>query len=199
MKKIELVGKYGTGKFALVDDDDYEKLNQYKWHVYKIGYIYARVSKKYTYMHRLIMNAPKGIEVDHINHDKFDNQKSNLRLCTRQQNIHNKKPNKNKTSKYKGVRWHKGNKSWQSKISYDGKRYYLGYFNTEAEAAHAYNIKATELFGEFAFLNEINCECANPKLVQKGSCTPKVCVVCGFEAKPHADCNKFNVISPTCC
>jgi len=156
MKKIELHGKYGTGKFALVDDEDFEKLNQYKWHVYKIGYIYARVSKKYTYMHRLIMDARKGMEVDHINHDKLDNQKSNLRICTRQQNEHNQKPQKNGSSQYKGVCFHKSRNKWQAMIRFNGIKQYIGCYPTEAEAAHAYNLKATELFGEFAFLNEIN-------------------------------------------
>lgn len=156
MKKIELVGKYGTGKFALVEDEDYKLVNKYRWRINAYGYAETKVKKKSIYMHRLIMNAEKGMEVDHINHEKLDNQKTNLRLCTHQQNQHNLKPQKNGSSQYKGVRWHKGNKSWQSKISYDGKTYYLGYFPTEAQAAHAYNLKATELFGEFAFLNEIN-------------------------------------------
>ena len=156
MKKIQLHGKYGTGKFALVDDGDYELVNKYRWRINAYGYAETKVKTKSIYIHRIIMDAKKGMEVDHIHHDKLDNQKSNLRICTRQQNAHNQKPQQNGSSQYKGVCFHKSAQKWQAIIRFNGSKQYIGCYPTEAEAAHAYNIKATELFGEFAFLNEIN-------------------------------------------
>jgi len=154
MKKIELHGKYGTGKFALVDDEDYELVNKYRWTLHSRGYITVNINKNRVYMHRIIMNPKTGDVVDHINHDKLDNRKCNLRICTQSQNIMNSRKHKTGASEYKGVCFYKG--KWTARIVQLRKTFYLGYFPTEAQAAHAYNLKATELFGEFAFLNEIN-------------------------------------------
>lgn len=104
-------------------------------------------------MHREIMDVPKHLVCDHINHNGLDNRKNNLRTCTRQQNTHNQKPRKKGTSKYKGVDWNKRQKKWRARIYYRGKCHYLGYFNNEIDAALTYDKKAKELFGEFACLN----------------------------------------------
>ncbi len=144
------------GKFAIVDAEDYELLNRYKWHVNKGGRTYYARSQekgKPIRMHRLITDAPKGLFVDHINHNGLDNRKKNLRLCTRTQNARNRLPRRGGFSKYKGVSWNTKRKVFIAAISVGGKKQYLGYFDDQIKAAKAYDKKAKELFGEFAYLN----------------------------------------------
>jgi len=144
------------GKFAIVDADDYDELSRYKWHVNKGGRTYYASSQKKgkaIKMHRLIAGAPKGLFVDHINHNGLDNRKRNLRLCTRLENIRNQLPRRGGSSQYKGVCWRKREKKFVATICVDGKKLYLGYFDDEIEAAKAYDKKAKELFGQFAYLN----------------------------------------------
>ena len=156
MKVIPLT----KGKYAIVDDEDYERLNEWKWH-FNNGYakrgIWDGKRKKVNHviMHRLIINAPLNCFVDHKNHDRLDNRKCNLRVCTPQENQFNQKP-RNKTSKYKGLFYHKLNKKWIVQIQKDNKKIHVGSFAIEAEAAIAYNIAARNLFGEFAYLNNID-------------------------------------------
>lgn len=137
-----------------VDDEDYEFLNQFKWCIDN-GYARSSVNSKIVYMHRLLMNNPLGkVCIDHIDRNKLNNQKSNLRVCTYSQNAHNCKDYSNKkTSKYKGV-YNKGN-SYVSRISFEGKRIYLGSFKTEKEAAKIYNKAAKKYYGEYANLNNL--------------------------------------------
>lgn len=154
MKKIPLT----KGKFAIVDDEDYEWLNKYKWQADKIGNTYYAVrvvsqrgDRQKIYMHRCIMGAIRGQEIDHRNGNGLDNKKNNLRFCTRKQNLQNQKPH-NGSSKYKGVSWFKweaGGK-WRAKIQINYKTIHLGLFNDETDAAKAYDEKAKEIFGEFA-------------------------------------------------
>jgi len=93
-------------KYSLVDDKDFDYLNQWKWH-YKRGYAirYDTKRKKWIFMHRIILTPPDGFETDHINNNPLDNRRSNLRMVTHQQNIMNQKVSKNNTSGYKGVYW----------------------------------------------------------------------------------------------
>ena len=159
MKQIALNGKHGKGKFALVDDEDYEELMKYRWNVSSKGYATRGKVEDGVYkmirMHRVIMKAGTVLFVDHINHNRLDNQKNNLRFCTHQENSMNQKKRKNATSKYKGVHWRKDIKKWRSRITINMKRICLGTFDSEIKAAKAYNAKAKELFGEFAHLNKI--------------------------------------------
>jgi len=160
MKKIPLNGKHGKGKFTLVDDEDYEELMKYKWYLSTLGYPVKHKMEsgvyKITLLHRLIMNAKKGLVIDHINHNTLDNQKINLRECTHAQNMQNK-ISITGVSKFKGAYFNKDRKSkkWWSYIRYNNKKIFLGTFKTELEAAKAYNAKALELFGQFAHLNKI--------------------------------------------
>ena len=143
-------------KFAIVDAEDYEWLNQYKWHAKKhknTSYAETQKNGKLIKMHRLITSAPPHLFVDHRDHNGLNNRRYNLRLCTNQQNVFNRRPRPGGTSKYKGVYWHKKTKKYTAAIKANGKRYYLGYFDDEIEAAVVYDIKAMELFGEFAYLN----------------------------------------------
>jgi hypothetical protein len=147
MKQIELT----QGKVTLIDDEDYEKVHQFKWSVDGGGYA---ANRKHRALHRFIMNAPKGMEVDHIDGDLLNNQKSNLRLCTHAQNMMNQKLPITNTSGYKGTCYNKANKQWRAYISSGNKQIHIGYYKTKELAAIAYNIKAMTLFGDFAKLNE---------------------------------------------
>jgi len=144
------------GKFAIVDAEDYDRLSQYKWYASKCKNTYyaCRAKGRTTIrMHREIMRAPKGLMCDHKNHNGLDNRKSTLRLCTNAQNCYNQQASSNGTSKHKGVSWHKCSRKWSARIRCDGKFYHLGDYEDEIEAAMAYDDKAVELFGEFAYLN----------------------------------------------
>ena len=146
------------GKFAIVDAEDYERLSKYKWHVDKgdSTYYAARgiVGKNFR-MHREILNAPEGLVVDHRNHNGLDNRRENLRLCTVAENNMNRRPSKraNKSSRFKCVSWDKRRKRYQAYIQQNGKTVRIGRFKSEVAAAKAYDEKAKELFGEFAYLN----------------------------------------------
>ncbi len=151
VKEIKLT----RGKVALVDEEDFDKLNKYKWSAWKDknkNIFYAMGGNRLR-MHRVIMGDIKGVAYDHINGDGLDNRKSNLRIATTQQNNMNTIPRKGGSSKYKGVCWHKRKKKWMSRIGYNYNIVHIGYFDDEVEAALAYDKKAKELFGEFARLN----------------------------------------------
>ena len=95
----------------------------------------------------------KDLFVDHIDHNGLNNQKYNLRIATHSQNCQNRRPCKNSSSKYRGVCWHKKNKKWTAHIKIDKKTIYLGIFESEEDAAMAYDAKAKELHGEWTYLN----------------------------------------------
>lgn len=154
MKKIVLT----KGKYAFVDDEDYEIISKTKW------YAGSRKGQDKYYamnwkgrMHRFILKAKKNQEVDHINGNTLDNRKENLRICDSSQNKANSVISSRNTSGYKGVYRSKTNKhkKWIANIKAYGVVYRLGYFHKKEDAAKAYNKKAIELFGEFARLNEI--------------------------------------------
>jgi hypothetical protein len=145
------------GKTAIVDADDYEKISQHKWMCTSNGYAARRPWNKGNrisiLMHRVILDAPDDMQVDHINGNKLDNRKSNLRLCTFQQNMCNRPSNYVAKSGYKGVWVNQTGRPWLAVIKAHGKRFCLGTFDTAEEAARAYDEAAKERFGEFAFLN----------------------------------------------
>jgi hypothetical protein len=153
-----LVGLTFKGERYLLDKEDYSKICNLTWiRDLARGYIYARKthSKTAIYMHHLIIEAPNGC-IDHINLDKSDNRKDNLRICTIQQNSFNRGKHKGKRlSIYKGVTQNAKRNKYIAQIRKEGKIYRLGYFETEEEAAFAYNKAAIEMFGEFAKLNDI--------------------------------------------
>jgi hypothetical protein len=144
------------GKFAIVDAEDYDWLMRYKWHVVNDRTTcYAMRSKGYTTvsMHRQIMNAPKGLIVDHIDHNGLNNRKNNLRNCTHSQNLLNRRIRPDCKSKYKGVVWDLYARKWISRICLNQKRINLGCFDNEIDAALAYDRAARKYHGEFACLN----------------------------------------------
>lgn len=153
------------GKQAIVDDEDFERINKFNWHVHKHknGWYAVRRGKRPNgsknqpaiYMHREILGIIfSGGLIDHKDGDGLNNQKNNLRNADYAQNRANSQPTYNKSSRYKGLSKDKRNGTWMVKIQ-KGKPTYLGIFKDEKEAAIAYNKKAIELFGEFAKLNDV--------------------------------------------
>ena len=158
MRQIELT----QGQYAIIDDEDYDRVSKLSWHAYfnkKVNSFYALHNNydngKHStiYMHRFITGALAGEKVDHKNHDTLNNQKENLRRCSDANSVANRRGHKNSTSHYKGVRWEEDRKKWAAQITKDYKGIFLGYFIQEKRAAIAYDKKARELFGEYAFLN----------------------------------------------
>lgn len=154
MRQIQL----RPGIFTIVDDDDYDWLYKYYWYLDGQGYVIGVVPNlngifRPTSMHRLIMNAPRNLLVDHKDGNTLNNVKENLRICTKSQNTANSKKRKNTLSCYKGVTRHRGR--WLAQIRHNGKLKFLGYFPSEHEAALAYNQAAIDCHGEFARLNNI--------------------------------------------
>jgi len=144
------------GQFAVVDAKDYSVLSQYIWFAEGTDKNYYAVRKengKSIKMHRQITNAPDHLVVDHIDHNGLNNRNSNIRHATFTQNCQNQRRLSHKTSKYKGVHWNKRQKKWAAQIHCNNKKYHLGYFTDEIEAAKAYDKKAAELHDEFACLN----------------------------------------------
>lgn len=151
------------GKHAIVDAEDYEWLIKWKWCYHHWGYavrterqkINGKKKDKTIMMHRLIMDTPKGMDTDHIDTNKLHNWRSNLRVATRTQNKQNTNKRKGATSRYKGVCLKTGQIKWTAQIFIGNKKIHLGLFDSELDAAKAYNAAAPKYFGEFARLNAI--------------------------------------------
>lgn len=156
MKTIEL----NRGMVAIVDDEDFEELNKYKWTYNPHGGGYASrtdrsgAKQRTVLMHRVIIGAQKGQQVDHINRNRLDNRKSNLRICSPGENARNASKRKDgKTSSFKGV--YKRKEKFTSHIQVNGKRQFLGYYKDELNAAYYYNEFAKKFHGDYAFLNDL--------------------------------------------
>jgi len=145
--KIALV----NGGFCEVDADDFDYLSSFRWRKNKAGYAVNTNSRKRIIMHRLIMNAPENKDVDHINRNKLDNRKENLRLCTQAENARNASIRTDNTSGYKGVAFN--DNRWQATTKINGKRVYIGRYKTAKEAALAYDEVVRKLHGDFASTN----------------------------------------------
>lgn len=148
---------------ALVDDDDFEWLSQYRWcavwnpptrSFYAVRNARRSDAKRGAiFMHQSILKLKPDERADHWNHDTLDNRRENLRRCTYSQNAANRRMMCNNTSGFKGAHWNKQRNKWRAMINWQGVRYHLGYFNNLEDAAHAFDAKARELFGEFAYCN----------------------------------------------
>lgn len=145
MKRIKLT----QGKYALVDDKDYEELNKHKW--YFANYAIRQVGGKGVFMHKVIMPAPKGMHTDHINRDKLDNRKQNLRVCTHAENNRNTTTMwKTNRSGYKGVTFNKKAGKYVAQIKEHGNYRFLGHYDVPEEASLAYKEAALKYHGNFA-------------------------------------------------
>ena len=154
MKKIALT----RGVFAKVDDGDFNRLNVFNWYVQEdVRSGKFRAARKsggvVIYLHREILVAPRGVQVDHVNGDTLDNRRKNLRLCTHKENNRNKGLKSTNKSGYKGVYFHSKSGKWSAQIRVNYKAIYLGLFNNKIDAAKAYDKAALDNFGQFASLN----------------------------------------------
>lgn len=141
---------------TIVDDEDYEELSKYKWHTAN-GYVVRHVSSKpdiREYMHRAVNKTPVGLVTDHINGDKLDNRRSNLRAATVSQNGANTLKRRSYGNFSKGVSLHRKTGLWRARLQVKGKPVMCKYFKTPEEARVAYQQAAKKLFGEFARLDE---------------------------------------------
>jgi len=156
--------KAGNGKIvrSLVSPEDYECLKSYVWRLNPSGYAQRTVwvsgagKTAKVYMHRQIAGCPKTLEVDHINRDKLDNRRDNLRLCLRSQNNAASRRKGGKYSKFRGVTYdpsRKGTKKWIAQIGFNNKMRRIGYFYSPEDAARAYDLEAKKLHGDLATLN----------------------------------------------
>lgn len=147
MKYIQLP----SGHQVKVDDEDFLELSKYRWHQangYAMRHISSKPDKR-IYMHRQILNTPEGLVTDHINGDKLDNRKENLRAATIVQNSGNSKKRAG-LSEYKGVSFFKPRGYWRARITIDGRCTLIGYFRSQEEAHKAYCIAADKVFGAYA-------------------------------------------------
>jgi hypothetical protein len=150
MIKIPLHGKRGLGKFALIDDEDWDLVKDYKWYVGNGGYakMFVRIDGVMVnqFMHKLI--RPQWVVVDHFDHNKLNNTKQNLLKSSISLNNFNKLRRSGGSSNQKGVRLHKRSQKWDARINRFGIRYHLGYYKSESDAAEAYFIAARFLYPE---------------------------------------------------
>lgn len=164
IRKVEIQGDMAfvpltRGRVAVIDAADASLVGAFNWFAWPFsGKVYAvrgetkNGKRSQVLMHRVIMGTPDGMDTDHRDGDGLNNRRSNLRIATRSQNMHNKKMQGNNTSGYKGVHWHKGRRMWQANIKLNDKRKYLGSFNTREEASAAYWAAAQEMHLDFARL-----------------------------------------------
>lgn len=160
-REVVLGGKIAAGRVTLIDEADYDSVTTRSWHLGSGGYVtrYQYVGPKngrsnYTpvLLHRQLLDAPKGLQVDHINGDRLDNRRSNLRICTRTQNMQNRRNLMNQQTGFKGV-CRNGRGRYVARITVNYVCYYVGSSTDDFEAAAMYDAAAIQLFGQFANLN----------------------------------------------
>jgi len=140
---------------AIVSTSCLPLIQHYTWCREGTGYLMSRTYGHAVKLHRLVIGAKKGEYVDHIDGDKINNTLSNLRICTKQQNEFNQKLRTDNTTGYRGVSYHRQSNKYRACINIGGKQIHLGLFESPHEAARAYNLKAVELYGEYARINNL--------------------------------------------
>ncbi len=154
MKRIQLT----KGMVALVDDQDFAALSAHRWQAWRRAHVWYAVRDvqragvvRRILIHREIMQPPRGLSVDHKNHDGLDNRRANLRVCSQAGQVRNQRPIRGGSSRFKGVT--RSPSAWIAQIKHGGRKLHLGSFREEEKAARAYDRAATKLFGAFACLN----------------------------------------------
>ena len=152
MKEIKLIN---PDEVTVVDDCDYAEISKYRWLLTPQGYARNsnRIEGKRQLLHRIILKTPQNLQTDHINCDKLDNRRENLRIATHSQNSANGMNCRGGTSQYKGVYWDKEKRKWCATIRINNKQKYIGRYKSEEQAARAYDITASKYFGKYARLN----------------------------------------------
>jgi hypothetical protein len=157
--KTSMIGYTGNGVAFLFDAEDYETVSNRTWHLSKRGYITTKILRKNVPLHKLLIKADKGYDIDHISGDKLDNRRGNLRICSHQQNCFNQKKRITNSSGYVGVCKKKGMNKYEAYINYNAKKIHLGLFENAEKAAVERDKAAIKYFGEFARLNVIKTGC----------------------------------------
>lgn len=147
------------GKQALIDDADYESASKHVWYANQKNDLFYACSDSFerrsVYLHQFILNYFGGLLIDHVDRNTLNNQRSNLRLCTKSQNLMNRGPTIVNNSTYKGVTWVAKRSIWLAQIKINGKNTFIGHFACPRQAAWAYNHAAKLHLGAFAYLNEV--------------------------------------------
>lgn len=151
----DLSSSYGictvsNGKQFIFDKDDYDLIKEHCWRISPKGYVQ---SGKQVKLHRLIMDCPDGLVVDHISNDKTDNRRSNLRICKQNENCRNHSLNSNNTSGVTGVNWHKVSNKWIARIKVNYETIYIGTFDNFEDAVRARKEAEEKYFGEYSYDN----------------------------------------------
>jgi len=147
------------GKESIIDKEDYDRVNKYMWHTGNHGYASHKNNSESLLLHRFIMSPKEGEYVDHINGNKLDNRKVNLRICSNSENaMHRVNLQSNNKSGYQGVHFDKSRGKWMSYIKVDNKRIGLGRFNAKEEAIKVRKDAETKYFGEFKPLDNLKKE-----------------------------------------
>jgi hypothetical protein len=125
--------------YALIDAADAKRVTSCTWWLSNTGYAVRKTAGRTVYMHRLVLSLERGcgVEVDHINRDRLDNRRSNLRTCDRRSNSQNRESVPGSSSQYRGVSWSTATNNWRARVMLDGEQHELGNFAEEVEAANA--------------------------------------------------------------
>lgn len=152
MKYIPLTN---STDIALIDDEDYERVSAHNWYKNGSGYAVTSIKGKDYFLHSFIMGEMIGKEIDHIDQDRMNYQRKNLRFCTHSQNVANDGPKKNNKLGVKGVDFYKANGKYRATIRVNYKKIHIGFFDTLREATIAWNEASQKFFGEYGYQNKI--------------------------------------------
>lgn len=150
---LYVTGHTKKGEAFIFDVDDLDIVSKFSWYISKRGYVVTTINHRAMTMHKILLGNTNGFDVDHISRDRLDNRKSNLRLCSHQENAFNQKKRKTNTSGYIGVSFLKAARKFEAYVHFNGKKHHFGLHETAFDAAIARDNGASKLFGKYANLN----------------------------------------------